>query len=72
MLVGGLRVLGTSTGGAAHGVITRWPGKLSNDFFMHLLDMGTQWTRTAGPSAGSHARGRSELRHVGTWTGQGP
>ena len=46
-LVGGLRVLGTNTGDAPQGVFTRRPGVLGNDFFVHLLDMGTVWTRTA-------------------------
>ena len=47
VLVGGLRVLGVNTGGAAHGVFTDRPGTLSNDFFVNLLDQGTEW-RHAG------------------------
>jgi catalase-peroxidase len=43
VLVGGLRVLGANAGGAKHGVFTDKPGKLTNDFFVNLLDMGTQW-----------------------------
>ena len=43
VLVGGLRVLGANTGGAAHGVFTHRVGTLSNDFFVNLLDMGVQW-----------------------------
>ncbi|MFZ2874778.1 MAG: catalase/peroxidase HPI [Phycisphaerales bacterium] len=43
VLVGGLRVLGANVGGSAHGVFTRTPGVLTNDFFVHLLDMATQW-----------------------------
>jgi catalase-peroxidase len=43
VLVGGLRVLGANTGGAAHGVLTDRPGTLSTDFFVNLLDMGTEW-----------------------------
>jgi len=43
VLVGGLRVLGANHKGARHGVFTQQPGTLSNDFFVHLLDMGTQW-----------------------------
>ncbi|MCB1927479.1 MAG: catalase/peroxidase HPI [Rhodocyclaceae bacterium] len=43
VLVGGLRVLGANVGGARHGVLTERPGTLSNDFFVHLLDMGTRW-----------------------------
>ncbi|MDF7774760.1 catalase/peroxidase HPI [Sphingomonas sp. AOB5] len=43
VLVGGLRVLGANTDGSAHGVFTDRPGKLTNDFFVNLLDMGTAW-----------------------------
>ncbi|MCC6913280.1 MAG: catalase/peroxidase HPI [Rhodospirillaceae bacterium] len=42
-LVGGLRVLGANTGGAKHGVFTKRPGQLTNDFFVNLLDIGTVW-----------------------------
>ena len=42
-LVGGLRVLGANYGGMPHGVFTDRPGKLTNDFFVNLLDMQTQW-----------------------------
>ena len=43
VLVGGLRVLGANAGGSKHGVFTRQLGKLTNDFFVNLLDMNTQW-----------------------------
>ncbi|MEH2530499.1 catalase-peroxidase [Bradyrhizobium sp. AZCC 1588] len=43
VLVGGLRVLGANFGGSKHGVFTQKPGTLTNDFFVNLLDMGTQW-----------------------------
>jgi catalase-peroxidase len=43
VLVGGLRVLGTNTGGSKHGVFTSRVGTLSNDFFVNLLEMGTHW-----------------------------
>src|SRR3546814_16849511 len=43
VLVGGLRVLGANHGGSRHGVLTDRPGQLTNDFFVHLLDMGTAW-----------------------------
>ncbi len=43
VLVGGLRVLGATFGGNPHGTFTRTPGKLTNDFFVNLLDMGTEW-----------------------------
>ena len=42
-LVGGLRVLGANHGGSKHGVFTKKTGVLSNDFFVNLLDMGTEW-----------------------------
>ncbi|MFC4250215.1 catalase/peroxidase HPI [Sinimarinibacterium flocculans] len=43
VLVGGLRVLGANVDGAGHGVLTRRPGALTNDFFVNLLDMRTKW-----------------------------
>ncbi|WP_060941729.1 catalase/peroxidase HPI [Mycolicibacterium vaccae] len=43
VLVGGLRVLDTNFGGTSHGVFTDTPGALSNDFFVNLLDMATEW-----------------------------
>ncbi|HEX7803979.1 MAG TPA: catalase/peroxidase HPI [Pseudoxanthomonas sp.] len=43
VLIGGLRVLGANTGQSAQGVFTKRPGVLSNDFFVNLLDMGTEW-----------------------------
>ena len=43
VLVGGLRVLGANVGGSKHGVFTNRPETLTNDFFVNLLDMGTQW-----------------------------
>ncbi|WP_127997944.1 catalase/peroxidase HPI [Piscinibacter defluvii] len=47
VLVGGLRVLGANAGGSKHGVFTTRPETLSNDFFVNLLDMGTQWQKSA-------------------------
>ena len=47
VLVGGMRVLGTNTGGTPHGVFTDRPGTLTNDFFVNLLDMGTEWKATS-------------------------
>jgi catalase-peroxidase len=44
VLVGGLRALGANAGGTAHGVFTDRPGVLTNDFFVNLLGMGTEWT----------------------------
>ncbi|MEA3031416.1 MAG: catalase-peroxidase [Sphingomonadales bacterium] len=43
VLVGGLRVLGANHGGSSHGVLTDRPGRLTNDYFRNLLDMGTAW-----------------------------
>ncbi|MFL6083384.1 MAG: peroxidase family protein, partial [Mycobacterium sp.] len=43
VLVGGLRALGANHGGSKHGVFTDKPGVLTNDFFVNLLDMGTEW-----------------------------
>jgi catalase-peroxidase len=43
VLIGGLRVLNTNFDGSKHGVFTNHPGQLSNDFFVHLLDMNTSW-----------------------------
>ncbi|HEX6275385.1 MAG TPA: catalase/peroxidase HPI, partial [Polyangiaceae bacterium] len=47
VLVGGLRVLGANYGGAKHGMFTDAPGALTNDFFVNLLDMGTEWQGSA-------------------------
>jgi len=43
-LIGGMRMLGTNYDGSAHGVFTSTPGKLTNDYFVNLLDLNTQWT----------------------------
>jgi catalase-peroxidase len=66
VLVGGLRVLGASYQGASHGVFTKRPGTLTNDFFVNLLDMRTEWkpAATAGVYEGRD-RGTGELK----WTG---
>jgi catalase-peroxidase len=45
VLVGGLRVLNANHQGAPHGVLTKRPGTLTNDFFVNLLDMGTTWKK---------------------------
>jgi catalase-peroxidase len=67
VLVGGLRVLGANAGKSAHGVFTRQPGTLTNDFFVNLLDMSTQWQ----PSAGSEGvyEGRDRKTNEVKWTG---
>ena len=43
VLIGGMRVLNTNSGGSQHGVFTKRPGTLTNDFFVNLLDVGTEW-----------------------------
>jgi catalase-peroxidase len=67
VLVGGLRVLGANTGGAAHGVFTQRPGALSNDFFVNLLDMGTEWKATS--EAKETFEGRDRKTGEVKWTG---
>jgi catalase-peroxidase len=47
VLVGGMRALGANAGGAKHGVFTAKPGTLSNDFFVNLLDMSTEWKKAS-------------------------
>jgi catalase-peroxidase len=67
VLVGGLRVLGANQGGSTHGVLTDRPGQLTNDFFVHLLDLGTQWHATSGDSETFEARDESgAVRWTGT------
>jgi catalase-peroxidase len=48
-LVGGLRALDANAGGSKHGVLTKRPGTLTNDFFVNLLDLSTKWQLGAGP-----------------------
>ena len=66
VLLGGLRVLGANAGGPKHGVFTKRPDTLSNDFFVNLLDMGTQW-QPAG-SDGVY-EGRDRKSNALKWTG---
>jgi catalase-peroxidase len=65
-LVGGLRVLGANAGQSKHGVFTKQPETLTNDFFVNLLDMGTQW-QPAG-SDGVY-EGRDRKTNAVKWTG---
>jgi catalase-peroxidase len=67
VLVGGLRVLGANAGQSKHGVFTKRPETLTNDFFVNLLDMSTQWQ----PSAGSEGvyEGRDRKTNKVKWTG---
>ncbi|MEO6834886.1 MAG: catalase/peroxidase HPI [Candidatus Tumulicola sp.] len=64
-LVGGLRVLGANTGGSKHGVFTKRPGTLTNDFFVNLLDMTTKWQ----PAGEYTYEGRDRRTGEVTWTG---
>jgi catalase-peroxidase len=66
VLVGGLRVLGANARDSKHGVFTKQPGKLTNDFFVNLLDMCTQW-QPAG-SDGVY-EGRDRKTNAVKWTG---
>jgi len=50
VLVGGMRALGANTAGTKHGILTKRPGKLSNDFFVNLLDMSTSWRKSSTES----------------------
>ncbi|MCU0311711.1 MAG: catalase/peroxidase HPI [Acidimicrobiales bacterium] len=67
-LVGGLRVLGANVDGSAHGVLTDRPGALTNDFFVNLLDMGTEWAPTSEAEDLFEGRRRDsgEVRWTGT------
>ncbi len=67
-LVGGMRVLNASYGGSKHGVFTTKPEALSNDFFVNLLDMGTEWKPTAGDDGIYEGRDRKtgKLKWTGT------
>ncbi len=66
-LVGGLRVLGANAGGSTHGVLTTRPGTLTNDFFVHLLDMGTEWRTSSSEHVYEGVdRATGETRWTGT------
>ncbi|WP_050468435.1 catalase/peroxidase HPI [Herbaspirillum chlorophenolicum] len=67
VLVGGLRVLGANAGGSKNGVFTQRPGVLSNDFFVNLLDMGTEWKATS-PEA-TEFEGRDRKTGAVKWSG---
>ncbi len=66
VLIGGLRVLGNNVGGSKHGVFTKRPGQLTNDFFVNLLDMNTGWQPTddKGQLFEGHDRATGDLK----WT----
>ncbi len=68
VLVGGMRTLNANSGQSDHGVFTDRPGTLSNDFFLNLLDMSTEWTKSS-TSAGVYEgrdRGTGKLRWTAT------
>lgn len=65
VLVGGLRVLGANAGGSKHGVFTDRPGTLTNDFFVNLLDMATEWQ----PAGDGVYEGRDRKTKAPKWTG---
>ncbi|QKC85626.1 catalase/peroxidase HPI [Mesorhizobium sp. NZP2077] len=68
VLVGGLRVLGANAGQSKHGVFTTQPETLSNDFFVNLLDMGTEWKATSDTKDVFEGRDRKtgEVKWTGT------
>jgi catalase-peroxidase len=66
VLVGGLRVLGANVGHSEHGVFTEKPGALTNDFFVNLLDMRTQWHHAGDGVYEGRDRNTNELKWRGT------
>jgi len=66
VLVGGLRVLGANVGQSGHGVLTDRPGTLTNDFFVNLLDMGTEWKETADGTFEGRDRATGAVKWTGT------
>jgi catalase-peroxidase len=65
VLLGGLRVLGANAGGSKHGVFTKKPGTLTNDFFLNLLDMRNEWQPA---KSGDTYEGRDRKTKKPTWT----
>jgi len=68
VLIGGMRVLNTNVGGSKHGVFTKRPEALTNDFFVNLLDMGTEWKPVSKDADVFEGRDRKtgEVRWTGT------
>jgi catalase-peroxidase len=68
VLIGGLRALGANHGGTKHGVFTDRPGVLTTDFFVNLLDMGTEWkpSETAENVYDGRDRSTGELKWTAT------
>jgi catalase-peroxidase len=65
-LLGGLRVLGANVEGSNHGVFTKRPGALTNDFFVNLLDMATKWQPAGDYTYEGRDRRSDELKWTGT------
>jgi catalase-peroxidase len=66
VLIGGLRVLGANSGGSKHGVFTKRPETLTNDFFVNLLDMGTEWNAAGEDVYEGHDRKTKQPKWTGT------
>jgi catalase-peroxidase len=66
VLVGGMRALNANHGGSQHGVFTKRPGALTNDFFVNLLDMGTEWKMTSAGAYQGHDRATGEPKWTAT------
>lgn len=68
VLIGGLRAIGANHGGSKHGVFTNQTGKLTNDFFVNLLDMGTEWKASENSENvyEGHDRATGELKWTAT------
>jgi len=66
VLLGGMRALDANFGGSAHGVLTDRPGTLSNDFFVNLLDMGTEWSVSGDGVYEGRSRSGGDLRWTAT------
>jgi catalase-peroxidase len=65
VLIGGMRALNANFDQSAHGVFTKRPGQLTNDYFVNLLDMSTQWQKTAAGTL----EGRDRQSNAVKWTG---
>ncbi len=71
VLIGGLRVLDANFGQSKHGVFTKRPGTLTNDFFVNLLDMKNKWQKSTSPEGVSQGilEGRDRASGQVKWTG---
>jgi catalase-peroxidase len=67
VLVGGMRVLGTNSDNSKHGVLTKTPGKLTNDFFVNLLDMDIKWKEVSKKE--DIFQGKDRKTNKVKWTG---